>query len=266
VPVSALTVEGTTLEAGIDAGGLEASYAFWVGHEVCGGAVTGSPPVCYTALVGPWGEGQIAAGQSEEAVSVVITGLEANHVYTYWTSVTSSGGSAMVKDGSFRTLSAELEPPPVVPPVPSNPPAAFESPAPLWIGEGVSRSSESAIALAQRAERERAERQWLESPEYKEQLEREEVMAKEEQLQAQELARQKAAKATATACHVPSLKGDSLAQARAALRKRRCELGKVTRPHGEYRQHLVVISQSHPRATKLPAGARIAVVLGQRAR
>jgi hypothetical protein len=65
-------------------------------------------------------------------------------------------------------------------------------------------------------------------------------------------------------CDVPKLKGKTLAQARTALRKAHCALGKVKKPkHG---RHLVV-SATKPRAgTKLPSGSKVAVTLAARRR
>jgi YD repeat-containing protein len=63
-------------------------------------------------------------------------------------------------------------------------------------------------------------------------------------------------------CHVPSLIGDTLRQARKALADHHCRLGHVSRPrHTKRRAHLTVSSQ-HPRAGAVkPAGTRVAVKL-----
>ncbi len=62
------------------------------------------------------------------------------------------------------------------------------------------------------------------------------------------------------ACIVPKLKGKTLSQARAALRKAHCSLGKVNKPkhsHGK----LKVSSSKPPAGKKLPDGAKVAVTL-----
>jgi hypothetical protein len=60
------------------------------------------------------------------------------------------------------------------------------------------------------------------------------------------------------ACHVPDLKGDTLAVARRALAEAHCHLGSVHRPthhHGTLR----VSAQSAPAGKRLPHGGRVAL-------
>jgi Bacterial Ig-like domain (group 3)/PASTA domain/Domain of unknown function (DUF5050) len=65
-------------------------------------------------------------------------------------------------------------------------------------------------------------------------------------------------------CVVPKLKGKTLSQARAALKRAHCALGRVKQPkHG----HGLVVSATKPRAgTKLRAGSKVTVTLAARRR
>jgi hypothetical protein len=68
--------------------------------------------------------------------------------------------------------------------------------------------------------------------------------------------------AAPTQCVVPALEGDSLAEARKALRKANCTLGSVRKPRA--RHGLIVVRRQNPRAgSKLATGAPVAVRLGQ---
>jgi hypothetical protein len=65
-------------------------------------------------------------------------------------------------------------------------------------------------------------------------------------------------------CIVPKLKGKTLAQARAGLRKAHCALGKVTKPskrHGHKSPRLLVHSTKPAAGAKLSNGAKVAVKL-----
>jgi beta-lactam-binding protein with PASTA domain len=61
---------------------------------------------------------------------------------------------------------------------------------------------------------------------------------------------------------VPRLKGDSLAEARGALRGAHCSLGKLTEPLGPHGP-LVVVRQSVRSGSKLAKGSRVALTLGR---
>jgi hypothetical protein len=65
----------------------------------------------------------------------------------------------------------------------------------------------------------------------------------------------------ASACIVPSLKGDSLAAALRALLKAHCDLGTVSRPHKHHRA-LIVNAQSVRAGRELAQGTAVAVKLG----
>ena len=65
-----------------------------------------------------------------------------------------------------------------------------------------------------------------------------------------------------TKCHVPGLKGNSLAKARVRIRAQRCSLGKVRYARSKKRRGLV-IGQSPPAGKALPARARVNLVLSR---
>jgi hypothetical protein len=62
-------------------------------------------------------------------------------------------------------------------------------------------------------------------------------------------------------CVVPRLVGKTLAQARTALRKAHCKLGKVTKPR-KHGHHKLVVKRSRPRAGSVrPVGTKVALAL-----
>jgi beta-lactam-binding protein with PASTA domain len=67
-------------------------------------------------------------------------------------------------------------------------------------------------------------------------------------------------------CRVPKLKGKTLSQARTALTKANCKLGKVTKPkarkHHKLRKLVVKSTSPGPGAVK-PLGTKVAVTLVQ---
>ncbi len=66
---------------------------------------------------------------------------------------------------------------------------------------------------------------------------------------------------TKALCHVPNLIGDSLGQAKSALKHAHCKLGKVRKPkHGS---HLKVVSQHPSAGSTRPAGSKVSVKLAK---
>jgi streptogramin lyase len=63
-------------------------------------------------------------------------------------------------------------------------------------------------------------------------------------------------------CLVPKLKGRTLAQARQALRRAHCNLGRVSRPAGHNKRRLVVVRQTPAARRSLPFGGKVNVRLG----
>jgi hypothetical protein len=62
-------------------------------------------------------------------------------------------------------------------------------------------------------------------------------------------------------CVVPSVKGKTLASARAAIRAAHCQLGKVTHAHSTNIKNSRVISQEPRSGTRLPNGSKVQLVL-----
>jgi hypothetical protein len=74
-----VTEHAAALQATIDPNGLEATYAFWLAHEVCiTSAVAGDGKQCYISVMGPLSEGHISAGTQPATVSAIVTDLEAD--------------------------------------------------------------------------------------------------------------------------------------------------------------------------------------------
>jgi hypothetical protein len=259
--VSHVTEHGATLEAQINPDGLETAYSFWVEYEVCGRPSPVYEEECHMVLLGPLGEGQLPAGGQDQTVSTPLTGLEADNTYAYQVLAVNSAGPAagMVKHfGTSQTGGGlETEGKPI--PIPENHATSFERKTEPWVAESLAAGAARQMALAEQ------ERRSLENPQYNEEQERKEVEAKEATERAEQAARSDTKKSSAAMCLVPSLKGDSLAAARSALRSAHCNLGIVARPR---RHHgaLIVVGQSRPHGTKLRQGASIAVDLGTRRR
>jgi hypothetical protein len=69
-----------------------------------------------------------------------------------------------------------------------------------------------------------------------------------------------------TVCVVPDIRGDSVSRARSVLRKRHCELGRVTRSRVSEHGVLVVVRQEFRSGAKRPTGTRVRVTIGVAAR
>ena len=127
---------------------------------------------------------------------------------------------------------------------------------PLWAVEGARKSGEE----APRREAERVakimEAEAQQAREAAEHAARERELREAGERAGREAAeREAAARASALRCVVPRLIGDTLTQARRALGKALCSLGKVTEPHGHHGR-LVVNSQGVPRGRRLSRGRR----------
>ena len=113
--VSDVTERGATLEARIDPGGFETTYAFWVGHDVCSSEVVGYEKQCHVEAMSPLGEGYMA-GDARQLVSAAVTGLEANELYVYVVAAVNSLGHVVAEERQFRTLAVggfQSGPPPI---------------------------------------------------------------------------------------------------------------------------------------------------------
>ncbi|HEX4114677.1 MAG TPA: hypothetical protein VHY18_02250 [Solirubrobacteraceae bacterium] len=157
--VSGLTEHGATLEARINPGGFETTYAFWVGHDVCSPEVVGYEKQCHVEVMGPLGEGYMA-GDARQLVSAAVTGLEANELYVYVVAAVNSIGHVVAEEQQFRTLAVGgLQSGP--PPIPENKATPYEP------------TTEPGVALAAASSAAQIER------EYEEQRANEERKAKQ---------------------------------------------------------------------------------------
>lgn len=257
---SASVSENTaTLHAQVKPEGLETKYEIWLEFPACSGGGT-----CETMVQQRVVEGRIAAASEWQAVSAEVKSLRWSSSYTFWVYAKNGAGKAEGPHQSFQTGS---EPPkaPSGSEGGSGMGAPYESKTEPWVWEGASNSANEAPKReAERVAKHKEEEERL-AKEAAERATKEREAHEAGERAGKEAAERERLAASAAMCVVPSLKGDSLAAARSALRKAHCKLGKITSPHG-HRRHgaLVVLSQSHPRGAKLPGGSAVAVRLGAR--
>jgi len=96
-----ITEDSATLEAQIDPEGSETTYEFWREFSVCQ-----HPSDCEAIAVGTVGEGHIAAGDSEQTVSVQLSDLQPGYSYSYWAVATNSAGKVQSRERVFETQPA----------------------------------------------------------------------------------------------------------------------------------------------------------------
>jgi hypothetical protein len=136
-------------------------------------------------------------------------------------------------------------------------------------GTGPSEGSKKAFSeeaeQAAREQREENERAAHKQQEEKEHTEREAKAAEEQHATEEREQREQAERehhAKALHCLVPSLKGDSLKRAAAALKKNHCQLGRIGGSHA-HPASFVVIAQKLKAGSRLPAGTAVGVTLGR---
>ncbi len=245
-----------TAEVPIRPEALETTYEFWLEYAVCQEPSGGV--LCDAIAVTPIGVGHIAAGAAQAVAGVRLSGLQWSYSYTVWVRASNADGA---REGPPQTFTIPAAPPGAPGGSGGGSPAEFK--AEPWNMEGAERVAGEAPMLE--AEREARQKEAQERPleEAAERAAKErEVREAGERAGRAKAARELLAQQQDAPCLVPALKGDSLVAARSALRKRHCELGAVTRPraHGGV---LVVAAQGHPRGTKLPHGASVALRLGR---
>ena len=220
LPTSNVGTTGATIEASIDPEGGETSYEIWLECQ----SPRESSQNCEPLTVGPQRQqGTLPAGFEAKVVTDAVTGLQPGYVYRYGVIATNSAGREGIIGAGFLTCPSEG----------SCPAQPYMPGMALWNIEGARREAEEAPRLE--AEREARKREA-------------EERAEEE------------AKRAASACVVPRLRGDSLPEARHALRRAHCTLGTVTKPRGHHGP-LVVVRQSAHKGSKLPTGSRVALTL-----
>lgn len=101
--VTNVTATGATLEAQINPEGLETTYEFWLEDAVCQhGEVR-----CDSIAISRVGQGHIAAGDSDQTVSVGLSDLGPDDSYSYWVVATNPDGETRGQGGAFTTLFRE---------------------------------------------------------------------------------------------------------------------------------------------------------------
>jgi hypothetical protein len=248
---SEVSPTGATARAWVNPEGGETSYEIWLEcREVPEGGGQ-----CEPLTADPQRrQGTLPAVSEPLIVADAFTGLQPGSFYKYRVVATNSVGRSGIVGAGFETVICQ--------PMSLCPGQPYAPGEPLWILEGAERAAQEAPRLE--AEREAKHREEEERP-AKEAAER---SAKEREIrEAGERADKEQAELAASAgrssCVVPSLKGDSLAQARRALRRAHCDLGKLSKPQG-HDGRLFVVGQSVRGGSKLAAGTRVALILGSR--
>jgi hypothetical protein len=242
---------GATIEVPINPEESETSWEIWL---ECQNAERSDS--CEPLTVGlQRQQGILPPGVESQTVTDAMTGLQPDYLYKYRVVATNSAGKEGLAGDGFVTCPSEGS-------CPSQPYLRGVS---LWVLEGAERSANE----APRREEEREAKKKEEERPLKEAAER---AAKErEAREAGERAGKEAAEreraaewAAATThspkCVVPRLKGDSLTEARRALGRAHCRLGRLTEPR-DYRGSLVVVRQSARGGSRLAAGTRVALTL-----
>jgi hypothetical protein len=239
---SHVSTTGATIEVPINPEGGATSYEIWLECQ----SPQANNQDCEPLTVGPQRQqGVLSAGAETKIVTNAVTGLQPGYLYKYGVIATNSAGREGYLGAGFITCSQES--------CPSQPYLPGES---LWVFEGAKKAAEEAPRLE--AEREAKQREAEERP-AKEAAER--SLREREIREAGERAGREEAKRHATACVVPRLKGDWLREARHALRRAHCGLGRLTEPRDPHGP-LVVAKQSIRSGSKLAAGSEVALTLG----
>jgi hypothetical protein len=242
---SHVSTTGATIEVPINPEGGETSYEIWL---ECQNAPE-SNHSCEPLTVAPQRqEGILPPDFEPQIVTDAVTGLQPGYSYSYGVIATNSAGRAGVLGDGFVTCPSQG-------PCPSQ---RYMPGLSLWVIEGAERVAK---------ERFEAERRARQSAEERSAREAEERAAKErEAREAGEHIGEEAVEPVASAhlrrCIVPGLEGDSLTEARRALGRAHCRLGRLTEPRG-YRGPLVVVRQGVRNGSKLAAGSRVALTLSR---
>jgi hypothetical protein len=237
-----VTETSATVQAQINPQGSETSWEIYLECQAPLPSAASDSSKCQPITGGPQRhEGRIAANAATEMVQAEMTGLQPGYSYTYSVIAGNSAGREGLLGVEFGTCLLH-----------GSCPTGGWPGVPLWNRE----ASERASAEAPRIEAE------LEA---KKKREQEEQAAHERAIrEAGERAGRDVAERELLArgrCVVPRLKGDSLVNARKALRRALCKLGNVIRPSKHHRR-LVVHSQSVEAGRNLDQGSSVSVRLG----
>ena len=245
---SAVSTSGATIEVPVNPEGGETSYEIWLACQ----SAQENDHSCEPLTVSPQRvQGVLSAGFEQQIVTDPVSGLQPGYLYEYDVIATNSAGREGYIGDGFLTCPTED----------SCPTQPLLSGLALWVIEGAEREAKEAPRIA--AEEQARQKEAQERP-VKEAAERatREREVREAGERAGKEAAERAARAAPPVCIVPRLEGDSLRQARHALKGAHCRLGKLTRRRS-HRGALVVVAQSPRSASKLAAGSAVTVTLSR---
>lgn len=247
--VTNITEYGATIEAQINPQGRETLYEIRLVWQTDGSSLEGE-----RVTGGVQSQlGRIGAAFGEKTVSLPLTDLQSGD--TYWYEVR-AGSRAGETDGRspywFDFHNSRVYPEGWAPYMP------YESLVPFW---SIFLSEEESAQTI----REYEERQRQAAKEHEEQQASEAARIAAEVAQLKRISEEVAAAKVVVrpACVVPSLHGYTLSDARRALAKAHCRLGKVSTPR-HHRGSLIITRQTPRAGKKLANAAAIAVTLGPR--
>lgn len=243
---SHVTTTSATIEVPINPEGGETSYEIWLECQ----SAKDDKQDCEPLTADPQRVQGVLPPSSEPQIATdAVTGLQPGYLYSYAVAATNSAGKeGYVGDGFLTCPTDGL--------CPSQPYLAGEA---LWNIEGAAREAAEAPRLE--AERLAKQREAEERPakEASERAAKERAVYEAGERAGREAA-ERAAQARGHSCLVPRLKGDSLTQARRALYRAHCRLGKITAPRNAAR--LIVVRQGVRSGVSLARGSRVPVALG----
>ncbi len=247
---------GATIEVPINPEGAETSYEISLQCQ----SVREDNQDCEPLTVGSQSrQGVLLGGFEQQIVTDTVTGLQPSYLYQYSVIATNSAGREGYVGNGFITCPSQGL-------CPRQP---YLEGAALWSIEGGRRVAEEAprVAAEERVQQKEAEER--PAREAAEQAAKERVIHEAGERAGREVgeragreAAERAASTRSPRCVVPSLKGDSLTQARRALDRAHCSLGKLSEPR-RYHGPLVVVKQSAQSGRRLPADASVALILNR---
>jgi hypothetical protein len=239
---------GATIEVPINPEGAETGYEISL---ECQNAQENNQD-CEPLTVGSQSQkGVLSPGFEQQIVTDTVTGLQPSYLYKYSVIATNSAGREGYVGNGFITCPSQGL-------CPRQP---YLEGAALWNIEGARRVAEEAPRLEAERQAKQKEAEELPVKEAAERAAKERAIREAGERSGREAA-ERAAPAQSPKCVVPSLEGDSLTQARRALGRAHCRLGKLSEPL-RYYGPLVVVKQSVRGGRKLAAGASVALTLNR---
>jgi len=199
-------------------------------------------------------QGVLAPSMEAQTVTDTVTGLQPDYLYKYTVLASNAAGKAGYVGDGFITCPSQG----------SCPQQPFLEGLSWWNIEGAEREAREAPRLEEERERKKKEEEERPMKEAAERAAHEREIREAGERAGREAA-ERAALARSSVCVVPRLTGDSLAEARRALERDHCRLGRLTEPpdHRGHRGRLVVVKQSVHSGSKLAAGSSVALTLSR---